>query len=416
MNYNYKQQLAIDGNDKYKVIIAPAGSGKTSTLVGAIDKYYIENPNDHIVAITFTRKASAELKDRIGEKPNIEVSTIHSWSWKRLQELANEFGFKVQLLEDEAIKDILKQLSKNRRQYYLNQFQLFSYVMGNYNIDIDDTAKKIFETIRCDYIKFKKRNLLYDFTDLPEYLLDKLTEFSQRIINIDALFVDEFQDIDPIQLQLFDLVDSKRKCYIGDPRQAIYQFRGAVEEVFEKLDNFMFYGLTINYRSYQEILNYASTLRQEGLEAIMDDRVIQLTDIENLSTSEIECIRKDGGNVYNIPFIGQCTNLSNNTRQSDILVIKTLLQNKKTQILCRANKQVKKLQALGIDNVSTIHQAKGLEYDNVILIDFPCDTIEELNIAYVGATRAKNNLCIINFEVLLYIICQEDIKSNKKLF
>lgn len=52
----------------------------------------------------------------------------------------------------------------------------------------------------------------------------------------------------------------------------------------------------------------------------------------------------------------------------------------------------------------------------MILVDFPCDNIEELNIAYVGATRAKNNLCVIEYEVLLYIVCQENITSNRKLF
>jgi superfamily I DNA/RNA helicase len=59
------------------------------------------------------------------------------------------------------------------------------------------------------------------------------------------------------------------------------------------------------------------------------------------------------------------------------------MQEKGTQILCRTNRQVKKIQSYGIDNVSTIHQAKGLEYDNVIMTDFVIDTEEEKNIAYV---------------------------------
>lgn len=416
MEFNARQRAAIESDAPYKVIMAPCGSGKTATLVGAIERYRNEHPTDHIIAITFTRKASAELKQRTQHLFNIEVSTIHSWAWRELKKLGDEFNFKIQLLEENAIKDILKQLCKLRRQYYLNQFQLYTYIMGNYNVDVDESIKKTYEIIRSDYIKFKLKNKLYDFTDLPNYLYDKLTEYYQTIKTIDALFVDEFQDIDPVQYNLFNLVEAKEKCYIGDSAQAIYQFRGSIENVFDQLEDFEFHTLNINYRSYQEILDYASTLRNIGLRAIETHMITMAGDVDELSPSTIECIRGNGGNVYIINGIGDCINLSTMQNQSDLLVIKTLLADKKTQILCRTNKQVKKLQALGIDNVSTIHQAKGLEYDSVILINFPCDNIEELNIAYVGATRAKNNLCVIEYEVLLYIVCQEDITSNKKLF
>jgi superfamily I DNA/RNA helicase len=157
MNYNLSQQKAIDATDENMIIKAPAGSGKTSTIVGAIQKYCADNPKDKVVAITFTRKAAADLQERINTY-GIEVSTIHSWSYRRLQVLSGEYGFTVSLLEDDVIKDILKKLCKIRRQYYLNQFQLFSYVMGNYNIDIDDKLKRTFETIRTDYIKYKQKN------------------------------------------------------------------------------------------------------------------------------------------------------------------------------------------------------------------------------------------------------------------
>lgn len=416
MQYNEQQLAAIQSNDPYKIIVAPCGSGKTSTLVGVIQRYHLNNPHNHIVAITFTRKAAAELKERLGFITNTEVSTIHSWSLRELNKLGEEYNFKVQLLEDSAIKDILKKLSKIRNKKYLNQFQLFSYVMGNYNVDVDENIIKTYEIIRSDYIKFKLKNKLYDFTDLPNYLYDKLTEYGLTIKTVDALFVDEFQDIDPIQYELFNLVEANQKCYIGDPAQSIYRFRGSLENAFENLTDFTTYNLTINYRSYQEILDYASTLREMGLQAIDASDSVMAGDVDKLFPSPIECIRGTGGNVYVINTIGNCRNLVTNKPQSDVLVIKSLLTNKKTQILCRTNKQVKKLQALGIDNVSTIHQAKGLEYDNIVLISFCCDNLEELNIAYVGATRAKNNLCVIEYEVLLYIICQEDITSNKKLF
>ena len=97
--------------------------------------------------------------------------------------------------------------------------------------------------------------------------------------------------------------------------------------------------------------------------------------------------------------------------------MKEFLADNKTQILCRSNKQVKKLQTLGFINVSTVHQAKGLEYDNVIVVDAPITGNEELNICYVAITRAKNKVMTIPFEVLLNIICKDQVEPmGNRLF
>ncbi len=417
--FNASQQKAIEAAEPRVVVMAPAGSGKTFCMTGAIEKYRADNPNDSIVAITFTRKAAAELQARI-TAPGIEISTIHSWAYRRLHALGTDYGFKVQLLEEDVIKEILKKLCNRTRQYYVNQFQLFSYVMGNYNIDIEASVRRIYDAIRHAYIQYKEKNQLYDFTDLPKYLLDKLNEYELDITDIDALFVDEFQDIDEIQLELFDRAKTKRKFYIGDIRQAIYQFRGAITGVFERLKDFTIYNLDTNYRSYQDIINAATSIREYALEEIKNNRIPQPTEYEGLfAESDIHCIRgQHDGSVYIVPRIGCCNMILPDRMQrvSDILLIKKLLKDSHTQVLCRANKQVRKLQSLSIDRVSTVHQAKGLEYDNVILTDFPMDCEEELNIAYVGMTRAKNILCLIPFEVLCYIICQEDIQATDRLF
>ena len=70
--------------------------------------------------------------------------------------------------------------------------------------------------------------------------------------------------------------------------------------------------------------------------------------------------------------------------------------------MCRSNKQVKAIESMGYRNVSTVHQAKGLEYNNVIVLDMELTTEEEVNIAYVACTRAQNGL----------MICDENIFNN----
>ena len=424
LQLNEKQRIAVEDPAKFKAIVAPAGSGKTKTLISAILDFRTKHTNDKIVAITFTRKAAAELKERLGVILNAEVSTIHSWSWKRLQDLAVKYDFKVQLLDDDAIKDILKRICRASQQYYLNQFQLFAYVMGNYNIDIDDAIKRTFERMRKKYVAFKKQHQLYDFTDLPQYLYDKLQEYNEEIYDIDGFFVDEFQDIDPVQLSLFNVVHAHTKVYIGDYRQAIYHFRGSVNNVFEILrkDGFSFFELNVNYRSYQSIIDAAESFYNFANSALTTDSasVVDMLnsgwDIEDITPSEIICNKGEGGGVYFLPSIGSAFDDSGK-KYAPNLLLKKLLADKGTQILCRANKQVKKIKALGIESVSTIHQAKGLEYDNVILIDFPFNDEEGLNIAYVGMTRAKNILCIADFDVLLYLICNEELTlPTNKLF
>ena len=176
MNYNEKQLQAINAKESNIIITAPPGSGKTASIVGAIEKYSAEHPMDKIVAITFTRKAAAELQNRVAAL-NTEISTIHSWSYRQLQILAGKYDFVIRLLDDDSIKDLLKRMCIARKQPYINQFQLFSFVMGNYNVDVDEKLKHTFELIRRQYVKFKRENNLYDFTDLPQYLLDMLDSF-----------------------------------------------------------------------------------------------------------------------------------------------------------------------------------------------------------------------------------------------
>ena len=117
--------------------------------------------------------------------------------------------------------------------------------------------------------------------------------------------------------------------------------------------------------------------------------------------------------------MGRCFNLVDSEPADDVLTLKSFLLDTNTQILCRANSQVKKLQNYGLKNVSTIHQAKGLEYKNVILIGFSITSLEELNIMYVGMTRAENQLLVADYQTVNYILSTEQIEiatTTKQLF
>jgi ATP-dependent exoDNAse (exonuclease V) beta subunit len=302
------------------------------------------------------------------------------------------------LLEDEKIKEILLEISKKRGYYYIKQLELFFYVMGNYNIDIEESIRRIYEAVRNEYISYKKRYGLYDFTDLPEYLLDKLNDYEKEINHIDALFVDEFQDVDDIQLEVFNKVNAEKKFFIGDPNQSIYLFRGASPEIMKKLKDFELMGLDQNYRSYQEIIDFASYYQQLALqEGVLFSSVIESR------PSSIKCERGYGGKVYSLGRAGSAYEINKFMKLRGEDVVKEFVD-RNSIILCRKNKEVKELQKLGYSNVTTIHQAKGLEYKSVIVTDFSVESEEDINIAYVGMTRAENYLLVASYTALVKIL------------
>lgn len=421
-----QQRLAATDDAAKIVVEAPAGSGKTSCLIAAIANYRYEHLNDKISAITYTRAARTELEERLKLLGvfDVEVATIHSWSRNRLADLAIKYGFKIKVLEEPQIRVILETIIEDYKKKsgirHINLDIFLNYIIGSKRMDLTPARRATFIALEKRYIKFKRDNNLYDFTDYPLYLYDILKVYNETVKGVDALFVDEFQDVDNTQLQIFEKVESKKNFYIGDFKQSIYSFRGADGDAFNKLKGFKELSLVRNYRSYQEIINYATTVyndlkqkyedEQRYNSVIYDDlyepddsNVGSATDIQYSEVSDIECIRGYGGQVFVIDMLGNVASFGESAAAAQPKEIVENFMNMNPMILCRTNNQVKYIKDLGYLNVDTIHQAKGLEYDNVIAIDSPINNMEDINVMYVALTRAKDNLLVINwnqFELL----------------
>ena len=405
------QRAAVEASGNNVVIRAAAGSGKTSTLITAIAAYRYERLNDRICAITYTRAARAEMEERLHSMGifDVEVTTIHVWARNLLNDLSIKYDFKVRVLEEMDIKTILEDIACEYRKTHggklkINIGILYSFITGNKNMDITDGYRRTLNTLESLYIQYKRDNNLYDFTDYPLYLYDVMTTYDEYIRNIDALFVDEFQDVDSTQFEIFEKVLSKKKFYIGDAWQSIFQFRGADGAVFTKLEDFDLYKLDYNYRSHQEIINYACTVYNSLKWQIKEGGEGYITQISFCDESSIVCDRGYGGIVVIIDPFGNGKRIENKVNyyieskeQKEYFdqFIKT-----NPMILCRTNKQVKAIQEFGYTNVSTVHQAKGLEYDNVIVVDTVIKNMEDLNIAYVALTRARNYMIVMSWSNL----------------
>jgi len=411
---NFTLKLDKLDESQYKVVTsksdnilvrAPAGSGKTFSILSAVSAYRFENINDRICAITYTRAARAEMETRLQQMGifDVDVTTIHVWARTLLNDFAIKYGFKIKILQEGQIKSILQELVDDyiihSKIKNINIDILYSFISGNKNMDIKDNYKRTLVALENRYIRYKRDNLLYDFTDYPLYLYNVLNTYDEEINNIDALFVDEYQDVDEVQFELFQKVNAKKKFFVGDPWQSIFCFRGADGEVFDKTEDFEEYKLMCNYRSYQEIIDYATTVYLEQRENAMMEEDCYITEIMWKRASAINCARGPGGSVTVVNPFGRSIKMENGIEHKINLIeeFKKFMSNR-PMILCRTNKQVKYITDAGYFEASTIHQAKGLEYKNVIVIDTTISCTEDLNIAYVALTRAEDNLFVVNWQ------------------
>lgn len=210
------------------------------------------------------------------------------------------------------------------------------------------------------------------------------------------LLVDEFQDIAPADFRLISQL-SKNIFAVGDDDQAIYGFRGGDSEIMQTFYNrgdVSKYKVTRNYRSTATIVNHAKAL----IEYNKDYRIPKNPSAKNPRHQEIKIIEST-------------------PRTIETFLLPELRLPEETAILTRTNDEIKKIEEILSNQsssikVSTVHKAKGKEWEKVILmvntldvwnngtpyISFPGDRneiIEERRVFYVAMTRAKQELVVL---------------------
>ena len=288
---NDKQLAAVSTRSQYARVIAGAGSGKTRVLTYRISYLISEmgvDPNK-IVAIAFTNKVAAEMKERAlkllnGIGKGINVSTFHSWCAKFLRKEIDVLGFpnNFTIMDDEdtetLIKDIGVELGYKRNDdviKYAIGFIGGQKCVGRYpeNVFIDEhslaktkTALKIFHI----YEERKDKMLSLDFDDLLLRTIQILKEFPEIQAKwqsrIDHILIDEFQDTNDVQFELVTLLmkGTTNLYVVGDPDQTIYTWRGANQNIILNFNKTFPLAETLildrNYRSTGEILDHANKL------------------------------------------------------------------------------------------------------------------------------------------------------------
>ena len=225
-------------------VIAGPGTGKTHTLTRRI-AWLVGRRGirpDEVLAVTFTRRAAAEMGERIavllgsgGEAP--VTTTFHGLAWRILREHTPQaFGSgTMKVATPEEITALLQEargLSRQRAASEVSRLERLRRMEGWHH---DQRARDEVETYRA---LLRDRGWV-DFTDLILVcveLLEAHTEYAEALQQrFRWIFVDEFQDIDRSQYHLLRLLvpSSGNLFVIGDPEQAIYGFRGADPRLFE---------------------------------------------------------------------------------------------------------------------------------------------------------------------------------------
>ena len=335
------QKEIIEAKDKNICVFSVAASGKTTVLTERV-KYLLKNGVDpeSIVVFTFTNAAAEEMKKRIGAVgAKCFINTVHAYAY---------------------------------------------YLLTKNGID---TSTAINEE------------------DFDEFF--HLIQLHPEVIEpVGHLLLDEAQDSNLLQFQFILKMIKPAHCFIvGDARQSIYGFNGGRPDILIAIandSNFTVYELNENYRNGPRILNFAKKIikgnRIEDTDIELYDTSVCMkmgeldlvTEVEYLPSRVIKAIQDD-------PQYGNWFVLTRSNDQLDN-VMRYLT---KAEIPCDTFKrsqlsstEFQEKMAADTVKVLTVHSAKGLEADNVIVIGVAKFSInpEERRVAYVAATRARKKL------------------------
>lgn len=292
MRLNPAQQHAVEFVTGPCLVLAGAGSGKTRVITNKI-AYLIRECGyqaRHIAAVTFTNKASREMKERVAqslgrkETRGLIISTFHTLGLEIIKREYAALGMKsnFSLFDDQDQLALLKELTEEWLENDKNLLQQLVSTISNWKNDLMDPSRaaaavagqserdRIFAHCYALYDRHLKSCNVLDFDDLillPTLLLQKNLVVRERWQQrIRYLLVDEYQDTNTSQYELVKLLVGARARFtvVGDDDQSIYSWRGArpqnlvlLKEDFPALQVIK---LEQNYRSSERILKAANIL------------------------------------------------------------------------------------------------------------------------------------------------------------
>ena len=243
MEATVKQLEAINLNGSV-ICYAPAGSGKTFTLIERLKRIDKENSDKNILVSVFNKNVPDEIIARLGydhnqSHNNIEIQTFHSFCLKNLK----KYDWKIKVADDSYTTKVIKNSYKKIFGKDLNYFELnkvsnkiskFKNTPNNADI-LSVEEREVYE----EYTKELNKANKIDYDDMLKMFYELMVNGKIIPPKYDYIFIDEFQDFNYYQYHiLLKLLYPDTELYcIGDIKQAIYEFRGADSRYMKQIVN-----------------------------------------------------------------------------------------------------------------------------------------------------------------------------------
>jgi DNA helicase II / ATP-dependent DNA helicase PcrA len=298
---NTEQMQAVTSTEGPLLILAGAGTGKTKTLISRIT-HLIHSGTDasRILAVTFTNKAAAEMRERI--KISLESGTVlpqlctfHSLGVQMLRQWHEKIGLKssFSILDTDDQISMMKIIMEiehidtkewDARELVRSMSSLRMASSGNLEtIESRSSRDDMVKTLWRAYQSRKKKDGAVDFDDLIELPVRLLRENpevqSYYHKKYQYIHVDEYQDTSDLQYEMIHMLlgSHMNLCVVGDGDQTIYTWRGAtMRNILQFTTDFpgaTMIALTKNYRSTQTILDAANTIIAQNIRRIPKDLI-----------------------------------------------------------------------------------------------------------------------------------------------
>lgn len=412
------QRRIILTDEKYTMVIAGAGSGKTTTITAKVN-YLIEKQNikdEEIIIISFTNKAVEELNERINKdfKHKVKITTFHKLGYEIIKEnstqpprLIKDNNIIKEYVENNPLelkpKIIEKIYKKLQQKKIIKQIKRIKQIKKD-NTKLINLCKQFISLYKSKFSKIKLKNIKYKtkkINKIKEYIerayihyqtklteknmidFDDMINKAQEIIETKEkinlkykyIIIDEYQDISENRYQLIKNISKKintKIMVVGDDWQCIYSFAASNINLFTNFKNNVDYceilKIEKTYRNSQQLIDIAGEFIQKNKNQIKKQLTSKKTlekpitilkyennNIQNLLLKTLDYIIEKYGIEKNILILGRYTFDINKIKNKEIIE-----DNQKITYKKYPNTKIQFL---------TVHSSKGLGYDNVILIN-----------------------------------------------
>lgn len=394
-----KEQLTILNHKGGMVVLAGAGSGKTSTITELLFKRIDSGELDpsKLLCTTYSKSGAKEMEEKfndlcrkMGKNYKISVKTLHACYYQIL----NYFGYELNLCDDRELKLYIKQALKSAEivdnkdneledyvlsliQYQVNRVLSDDSLVDCYLFDKEKLSKEQFISVRTEFNRLKRENNKVDFDDLQLQVYNLLymcgKQYEDLVLNYcksvwNYFFIDEFQDTSTIQYKILKKFvtrsESDKLVVIGDDDQSIYQWRGTNPNIILEdvrtdytLEAFV---LPTNYRCRSNIVDFAA----RSVECLSKRQAKELVAFQDGGKVEILTTKFDYG-------------LCNMSKMAHDKIM-DLIYNKGVNaddiaVLCRNNNQVSILNNMLMNDGIYTNCTEGMKFTKTQLYnDFSC--------------------------------------------